>query len=75
MKLSQEQMNAVQAQARRCTAEIKAAVRVKPKPSWNQVVPPILRRHHQKIEPMGISLLDFVSIIGRQNGRYGVSSE
>ncbi|WP_447717282.1 hypothetical protein [Pluralibacter gergoviae] len=75
MKLTQEQMNAAQAQARRCTADIKAAMRVKPKPSWNQVVPPILRRHHEVIKPMGIDLVRFISIIGRQSGRFGVDSE
>lgn len=75
MKLTQEQINAAQAQARRCTADIKAAMRVRPKPSWNQVVPPILRRHHEVVKPMGISLIQFNSIIGRQNGRFGVTSE
>ena len=75
MKLTQEQINAAQAQARRCTEDIRRAMRVKPKPSWNQVVPAILRKHHEAIKPLGISLIQFNSIIGRQNGRFGVGSE
>lgn len=36
--------------------------------------PPILRKHYEKVKPMGISLVKFVSVIGRLSGRYGVES-
>ncbi|MCM7908060.1 hypothetical protein M8T17_09450 [Enterobacter hormaechei] len=44
------------------------------KPSWNVVVPPILKEYHEKVKPMGVSLVMFNSVIGRLNGRYGVDS-
>lgn len=66
--------NAVRAQCRRCTEEIKQAMKVKPKPNWDLVVPPILKKHHEKVKPMGVSLLEFVVKIGRLNGRFGVES-
>lgn len=72
MKRTQEQNNAISAQARRCTEELKAVLPVKPKPRWNVVVPPTLKKHYEKVKPFGISLVEFNSIIGRQNGRYGV---
>ncbi|MEB0886550.1 hypothetical protein VC838_19085 [Citrobacter freundii] len=71
-RLSTEQENALHSQARRCSDELKAAMRKKPKPNWNKVVPPILRKYHQIVEPLGISLIKFNSEIGRLNGRYGV---
>ncbi|CAH5274138.1 hypothetical protein AI2623V1_4150 [Klebsiella oxytoca] len=37
-------------------------------------MPPILRKHYEKVRPMGVSLVKFVSVIGRMNGRYGVES-
>lgn len=59
---------------RQCVDEIRRALKAKPKPKWNEAVPPILKKHHEKIKPMGISLTAFVSSIGRMNGRYGVES-
>lgn len=44
------------------------------KPSWNEAVPPILKEYHEKVKPMGVSLVMFNSVIGRLNGRYGVES-
>lgn len=73
MKLTQEQRNAINAQAKRCTEDLKAALKQKPKRGWNIVVPPILKKHYEKVKPFGISLIEFNSIIGRQNGRFGVS--
>ncbi|MDU6583927.1 MAG: hypothetical protein E6503_09130 [Klebsiella michiganensis] len=70
----EEKENALRAQARRCAEEITKAMSVKPKPKWNAVCPPILRKHYEKVKPMGISLTAFVSSIGRMNGRYGVES-
>lgn len=71
----EEQENALRAQARRCAEEITKAMSVKPKPKWNAVCPPpILRKHYEKVRPMGVSLVKFVSVIGRMNKRYGVES-
>lgn len=66
--------NAIRAQGRKCVDVIRQALKARPKPKWNVVVPPILKKHHQKIAPMGISLVAFVSSIGRMQGRYGVES-
>lgn len=66
--------NTIRAQGRKCVDEIRQALKARPKPKWNVVVPPILKKHHQKIAPMGISLVAFVSSIGRMQGRYGVES-
>lgn len=71
----EEKENALRAQARRCAEEITKAMSVKPKPKWNAVCPPpILRKHYEKVKPMGVSLVKFVSVIGRMNKRYGVES-
>ncbi|EMN1955346.1 hypothetical protein RN313_003412 [Citrobacter koseri] len=70
----EEKENILRAQGRKCVEEIRQAMKVRPKPKWNVVVPPILKKHHQKIAPMGISLVAFVSSIGRMQGRYGVES-
>lgn len=72
--MKQEIENAILAQAKRCSDEIKKAMRVKPKPNWNKTVTPILKKHHEKIKPLGITLLEFVAKVGRLNGRYGVES-
>lgn len=72
--MTPEQENAIRAQGRKCVDEIRQALKSRPKPKWNVVVPPILKKHHQKIAPMGISLVAFVSSIGRMQGRYGVES-
>ncbi|VEC05371.1 hypothetical protein [Klebsiella pneumoniae] len=71
----EEQENALRAQARRCAEEITKAMSVKPKPKWNAVCPPILRKHYEKVKPMGVSLVKFVSVIGRLSGRYGWNHE
>lgn len=70
----EEKENILRAQGRKCGEEIRQAMKVRPKPKWNVVVPPILKKHHQKIAPMGISLVAFVSSIGRMQGRYGIES-
>ena len=49
--------NAIRAACRRCTEEIQQAMRKKPKPNWNETVPPIINKHHKKIEALGVSLL------------------
>lgn len=72
--MTPEQENAIRAQGRKCVDEIRQAPKARPKPKWNVVVPPILKKHHQKIAPLGISLVAFVSSIGRMQGRYGVES-
>ncbi len=70
----EEKENALRAQARRCAEEITKAMNVTPRPKWNAECPPILRKHYEKVKPMGVSLVKFVSVIGRMNGRYGVES-
>lgn len=72
--MTPEQENAVRAQARKCTEEVRKAMSARPKPKWNDVVPAILRKHHAKVAPMGVGLVSFISTIGRMNGRYGVES-
>ncbi len=74
MKLSAEQENAVRDVARRCVREIREVLKQKPKPSWNTAVPPILKKYHELVKPMGVTLVKFNSEIGRLNGRYGVES-
>lgn len=44
----EEKENALRAQARRCAEEITKAMSVKPKPKWNAVCPPILRKRYEK---------------------------
>ena len=53
--------NAIRAACRRCTEEIQQAMRKKPKPNWNETVPPIINKHHKKIEALGVSLLEFLT--------------
>ena len=44
--MTPEQNNVVLAQGRKCVAEIQQAMECRPKPKWNAVVPPIIRKHH-----------------------------
>lgn len=73
-RLSAEQENAVRDVARRCVLEIREVLKQKPKPNWNTAVPPILKKYHELVKPMGVTLVKFNSAIGRLNGRYGVES-
>ena len=70
----EEKENILRAQGRKCIEEIRQAMKVRPKPKWNAVEPPILKKQHAKVKPMGVSLVAFISSIGRMNGRYGVES-
>lgn len=72
--MTSEQENAIRTSCRQCTEEIRKAMHIKPKPNWNATVPPIIKRHHKKVAPLGVTLLEFVVITGRMNGRYGVES-
>ncbi|HCT4829444.1 TPA: hypothetical protein OTY84_001444 [Enterobacter hormaechei] len=72
--MTPETDNAIRAACRRCTEEIQQAMRKKPKPNWNATVTTIIRKHHQKIAPLGVSLLEFVVYTGRLNRRFGVDS-
>lgn len=72
--MTPETDNAVRAACRRCTEEIKQAMRKKPKPNWDATVKPIIKKHHQQIAPLGVSLLEFVVYTGRLNRRFGVES-
>lgn len=46
----EEQENILRAQARRCTEEIQQAMRKKPKPNWNETVPPIINSITRKLK-------------------------
>ncbi len=59
--MTPETDNAIRAACRRCTEEIQQAMRKKPKPNWNETVPPIINKHHKKIEALGVSLLELAS--------------
>ncbi|MEF7269100.1 hypothetical protein U9745_01460 [Escherichia coli] len=72
--MTPEKDNAIRAACRRCTEEIRQAMKARPKPKWNAVVPAILDKHYQKIAAIGIDKLGFISKIGRMQGRYGVES-
>ncbi len=53
--MTSETDNAIRSACRRCTEEIQQAMRRKPKPNWNDTVPPIINKHHKKIEALGVS--------------------
>lgn len=72
--MTPEQDNVVRSQGRKCVAEIQQALKCRPKPKWNAVVPPIIRKHHKVISVLGVSLIEFNSVMGRMQGRYGVES-
>ncbi|MDY0921972.1 hypothetical protein [Leclercia sp. CFBP8987] len=69
-----EDENAIRSQCKKCVAEIRQAMKARPKPKWNAVVPAILDKRYQKIAAIGIDKLGFISKIGRMQGRYGVES-
>lgn len=73
-RMTPEQDNVVRSQGRKCVAEIQQALKCRPKPKWNAVVPPIIRKYHKVIAGLGVSLIEFNSIMGRMQGRYGVES-
>lgn len=73
-RMTPEQDNVVRSQGRKCVAEIQQALKCRPKPKWNAVVPPILKKHHKVIAGLGVSLIEFNSVMGRMQGRYGVES-
>lgn len=72
--MNQATENAIHAEAKRCSDAIQAAMKKKPKPKFDSVSKPLLSKHYEKVKPMGITFIKFVSVIGRLNGRYGVES-
>lgn len=48
MRTTPEIENAIRAQGRKCVDEIRQAMKARPKPKWNDAVPPILKKHHKK---------------------------
>ena len=68
--MTSETDNAIRSACSRCTEETQQAMR-KPKPNWNETEPPIINKHHKKIEALGVSLLEFVVYTGRLNRRFG----
>ena len=67
--MNQATENAIQAEAKRCSDAIQAAMKKKPKPKFDSVSKP-----YENVKPLGITFVKFVSVIGRLNGRYGVES-
>lgn len=67
--MNQSIENAIMAEAKRCSDAIKSAMKAKPRPKFDSV-----SKHYEKVKPLGISFIKFVSVIGRLNGRYGVDS-
>ena len=72
--MTPETDNDIRAACRRCTEEIQQAMRKKPKPNWNETVPPIINKHHKKIEALGVSLLELVVYTGRLKRHIGDES-
>lgn len=72
--MNQATENAITAEAKRCSDAISAAMKKKPKPKFDSVSKPLLSKHYEKVKPLGISFVKFVSVIGRLNGRFGVES-
>ncbi|SYD72838.1 Uncharacterised protein [Klebsiella pneumoniae] len=48
--------NVMRNQGRQCVDEIRRALKAKPKPKWNEVVPPILKKHHEKLSQWASAL-------------------
>lgn len=68
--MTQDQENALRAVARQCNEELKAAMRRKPKPKYDDVSRHILAKHYEKIKPLGIPFIRLVWTIGVLNGRF-----
>lgn len=69
-RMTTEQENALRAQARRCSDELKAELAKKPKPRFDTVSRPLLAKHFAKVKGLGIPFLLFVYTIGRINGQF-----
>ena len=72
--MNQSIENAIQAEAKRCSDAIQAAIKKRPKPKFDSVSKPLLSKHYEKVKPLGITFVKFVSVIGHLNGCYGVES-
>lgn len=73
--MTPENENAIRAACRRCTEEIQQAMRKKPKPNWNETVPPTINKHHKKIEALGVSLTGSSSKLAALTGGLEPSNE
>lgn len=67
--------NAIRAACRRCTEEIQQAMRKKPKPNWNETVPPIINKHHKKIEALGLASWSSSSKLAALTGGLELNNE
>ena len=54
MPKTQEQRNALISTASRCNEELKAAMNQKPKPKFNTVSQPLLKKHFEKFKALVI---------------------
>ena len=48
--------NVMRKQGRQCVDEIRRALKAKPKPKWNEVVPPILKNTTKKLSQWASAL-------------------
>lgn len=70
MPKTQEQRNALISTARRCNEELKAAMNQKPKPKFDAVSRPLLKKHFEKLKALGIPFTLFIWTIGVMNKQF-----
>ena len=69
--MTAEQDNAIRNVARRCNEAMKSAIKSAPKKTnIDTITRPILLSYYEKIEPMGISFLRILWVIGVLNGQF-----
>ena len=69
--MTAEQDNAIRNVARRCNEAMKSAIKSAPKKTnIDTITRPILLSYYETIEPLGISFLRFLWVIGVLNGRF-----
>ena len=69
--MTAEQDNAIRNVARRCNEAMKSAIKKKKKKTnIDTITRPILLSYYETIEPMGISFLRFLWVIGVLNGQF-----
>lgn len=68
MRLTVEQINALRNCARAAIAETKQAFAENPGANRDKISRPILKRHYEKIKPLGLQFEWLLIYIGRANG-------
>ena len=72
--MTPETENALLSTAKRCSEEIKAAMSQTPKPKFDAVSTPVLRKHYDTIKALNIPFIKFMWTVGVINGRFGKSN-